>query len=163
MAQIEWQTAPVWDWRRIEAAGGTTAEAADRRAREAAAARRQGAIGGGVGLAAAAMLAFLLHRRGPAMVVATLSLLIVLLALATPLTLYRRLRDGLDLLGHWVATGVTWILMTVLFFLLFLPVGLVMRAMGKLTLTRFADPSLATYWTATDKRPHTADSYRKQF
>jgi hypothetical protein len=163
MAEIEWQTAPVWDWRRIEAAGGTPAGAMGKRAREAAAARRQGAIGGAVGLAVAAALAFLLHRRGPGMVVAALSLLIALLALAAPLTLYRRLAAALDRLGSWVAAAVTWLLMTVLFFLLFLPVGLVMRATGKLTFTRFADPSLGTYWTATDQRPHPADSYRKQF
>lgn len=163
MAEIEWQAAPVWDWRRIEAAGGTPAGALGNRAREAAAARRQGAIGGAVGLAAAAALAFLLHRRGPAMVVAALSVLIALLALAAPLTLYRRLAAALDRLGSWVAAAVTWLLMTVLFFLLFLPVGLVMRVAGKLTFTRFADPSLGTYWTATDQRPHPADSYRKQF
>jgi hypothetical protein len=160
MTEIEWQAAPVWDWRRMETAGGASVE---RRAREAAAARRQGAIGAAVGLVVAAALAFLLHRRGPAAVVAALSVLVALVALAAPLTLYRRLRDGLDVLGHWVATAVTWVLMTVLFFLLFLPVGLVMRATGKLTFTRFADPSLGTYWTATEKRPHTADSYRKQF
>jgi hypothetical protein len=166
MAEIEWQTTPVWDWRRIEAAGGTPAGAhpqGAQGARQAAAARRQGAIGGAVGLVVAATLAFLLHRRGAAMVVGALSVLIALLALATPLTLYRRLRDVLDRLGHWVATAVTWMLMTVLFFLLFLPVGLVMRATGKLTFTRFADPSLGTYWTATDQRLRTADSYRKQF
>ncbi len=166
MAEIEWQATPVWDWRRIEAAGGTPAEAhaqSAQRARAAAAARRQGVIGGAVGLAVAAVLAFLLHRRGTAMVVAVLSLLVALLALAAPLTLYRRLRDALERLGHWVATAVTWVLMTVLFFLLFLPVGLVMRLTGKLTFARFADPSLGTYWTATDQRPHTADSYRKQF
>jgi hypothetical protein len=62
-----------------------------------------------------------------------------------------------------VGTGVTWLLMTVLFYLLFLPVGLIMRAMGRLAFTRFADPAVDTYWTPTEGRVHSAESYRKQF
>ncbi len=53
--------------------------------------------------------------------------------------------------------------MTVLFYLLFLPVGLMMRAMGKLAFTRFADPGVDTYWTPTEGSVHSAASYRKQF
>jgi hypothetical protein len=160
MAGIEWQQEPVWEWRQLATAGGTLAE---RRAREAAAARQQGVIGGAVGLLVAAAFAFLLHRPVAATVIAAISLSIALLALAAPLTLYRRLRDGLDRFGHWVSTGVTWVLMTVLFYLLFLPVGLVMRAAGKLTFTRFADPGLATYWTTIEGHTPSTDTYRKQF
>jgi len=156
MAEMERQpSALVWDWRRA-AGGGDTRSAA-------AAARRQGATGGAVGLAVAAVLAWLLHRTGPAVVVAALSLTIALLALAAPLTLYRRLRDVFDRLGHWAGTGVTWLLMTVLFYLLFLPVGLIMRAMGKLAFTGFADPTVDSYWTPTEGRVHSAESYRQQF
>jgi hypothetical protein len=155
MAEIQWQPSSlVWNWR--AAAAGDTRE-------EAAAARRQGAIGGGVGLAVAAVLAFLLHRTGLATAVAAAALAVAVLALAAPLTLYRRLRGALDRLAKWVGIAVTWLLMTVLFYLLFLPVGLILRATGKLTFTRFADPALETYWTATEGGVHTAESYRKQF
>jgi hypothetical protein len=154
MAEIQWQPSSlVWNWREPAAAGD---------GREAAAARRQGVIGGGVGLAVAALFAFLLHRTGLAAAVAAVSLAIALLALAAPLTLYRRLRGALDRLGGWVATAVTWLLMTFLFYLLFLPVGLILRATGKLNFTRFADPAVETYWTTTEG-VHTAESYRKQF
>jgi hypothetical protein len=184
MAEIEERaSSQVWNWRDAArdasaagdgrpaagdgAGGGGGREVASglpQRARAAAAARRQGAIGGGVGLAAAAALAFLLHRPGLATVVAAVSLAVALLAMAAPLTLYRRLRGWLDRLGHWVGSVVTWLLMTVLYYLLFLPAGLVLRASGKLsTFTRFAEPSRDSYWTATDRRTHTADSYRKQF
>jgi predicted membrane channel-forming protein YqfA (hemolysin III family) len=157
MAEMERQpSALVWNWR-AAGAGDNRSPAA------AAAARRQGAIGAAVGLAVAAALAWLLHRPVPAMVVAVLSLTVALLAFAAPLTLYRRLRGGLDRFAHWVGTGVTWLLMTVLFYLLFLPAGLIMRAMGKLAFTRFADPALDTYWTPTEGRVHSAESYRKQF
>lgn len=155
MAEMERQpSALVWNWRAVEGAGD---------ARAAAAARRQGATGAAVGLGVAAALAWLLHRPVPALVVAVLSLTVALLALAAPLTLYRRLRGALDRFGHWVGTGVTWLLMTVLFYLLFVPVGLIMRAMGKLAFARFADPAVDTYWTTTEGRVHSAESYRKQF
>jgi len=155
MAEVERQpSALVWNWRVAAGAGDSGA---------AAAARRQGAIGGAVGLAVAAALAWWLHRPVAAAVVAALALAVALLALAAPLTLYRRLRGALDRLGHWVGTGVTWLLMTVLFYLLFMPVGLIMRATGKLVFTRFADPALDTYWTPTEGRVHSAASYRKQF
>ena len=157
MAEMERQpSAQVWNWR---AAAG----ADDRRAAMAAAARRQGAIGAAVGLTVAAAFAWLLHRPVPALVVAVLSLTVALLAVAAPLTLYRRLRGALDRLAHWVGTGVTWLLMTVLFYLLFLPAGLIMRAMGKLAFTRFVDPAVDTYWTPTEGHVHSAESYRKQF
>jgi len=158
MAELERQppSALVWNWR---AAAG----ADDNRAAMAAAARWQGAIGGAVGLAVAAALAWLLHRPVTARVVAVLSLTVALLAIAAPLTLYGRLRGALDRFGHWVGTGVTWLLMTVLFYLLFVPVGLIMRGMGKLAFKRFADPALDTYWTPTEGRVHSAESYRKQF
>jgi hypothetical protein len=156
----------VWDW--LGEAGPRTGDGgpAAQRAREAAAARLQGAIGGAVGLAAAAVIALLLHRRGMATVVAAVALAVALLALAAPLTLYPRLRQALDRLGHWIGTAVTWLLMTVLFYLLFLPVGLVLRAAGKLDFTRFADPALTTYWTSTtETEAPAADaaSYRRQF
>ncbi len=155
MAEIQWQPSSlVWNWRAADAGGAR---------KEAAAARRQGAIGGAVGLAAAAALGLLLHRTGLAVAVAAVAVAVALLALAAPLTLYRRLRGALDRLGSWVGAAVTWLLMTVLFYLLFLPVGLILRATGKLAFTRFADPALETYWTKTEGHVPTAESYRKQF
>jgi hypothetical protein len=156
--ESEWLATPVWEWRQLE----TTADAAQRRGREAAAARLQGVLGGVVGLAVAAALRYF-HRPTMAIVVATIALLTALLALAAPLTLYRQLSEGLARLGHWVSTAVTWVLMTLLFFLLFLPVGLVMRATGKLTFTRFAEPRKTTYWTSIAARAAGVDAYRKQF
>jgi putative effector of murein hydrolase LrgA (UPF0299 family) len=161
MAEMERQpSALVWNWRRASAGADDDRSPA---AAAAAAARREGAVGAAVGLAVAAALAWLLHRPVPARVVAVLSLTVGLLALAAPLTLYPRLRGALDRLGHWVGTGVTWLLMTLLFYLLFVPAGLIMRAMGKLDFTRFADPAVDTYWTPTEGRVHSAESYRKQF
>jgi hypothetical protein len=146
-------SAVVWRWR----AGDD-----DARRQEIAAARRRGAIGGAVGLAAAAG-ALLLHRPVLAGVVAALALAAAVLAFAAPLTLYKRLSRLLEAFAHAVGAAVTWVLMTVLYFLLFLPVGLVLRATGKLAFTRFREPDLATYWKPADERPVVLEQYRKQF
>ncbi|HVT57973.1 MAG TPA: hypothetical protein VHR45_06210 [Thermoanaerobaculia bacterium] len=172
---VEEPSAVVWSWKSgamiSEVAGvagssgvpGGSGAAARDRAAQAAAARRQGWIGGAIGGAAAAVFAFLLHRRGLAIAVASLSLLVTATALAAPLTLFRRLSRLFELLGHAVGTAVTWVLMTVLFYLLFLPVGLLLRATGKLGFTRFADSRLRSYWVTKEGGPHAAESYRKQF
>jgi hypothetical protein len=149
------------DQEALEAQEALRARAA--RLEQAAAARRQGWIGGAVGLAVAAVFALLLHRRGAGAVVASVSVLITVIALAAPLTLFRRLRALMELFGHAVGTAVTWVLMTVLFYLLFLPVGLLLRATGKLGFTRFADPRRSSYWTTTGASARAAASYRKQF
>lgn len=150
-------SAVAWDWRRR--APGPVAD----RSREAAAARTRGAIGGAVGLAAAALVYFYFEKPAAAAVIAGIAVTIALIAFLFPLTLYRKLNRGLEVFAHGVGTAITWVLMTLLFYLLFLPVGLFLRARGKLAITKRADPKLPTYWTATDSRLWNPESYRKQF
>lgn len=151
-------SAVAWDWQR-RAAG----PAEEDRPREAAAARTRGAIGGTVGLAAAAVIYFYFEKPVAAAVIAGIAVTIALIAFLFPLTLYKKLNRGLEVFAHGVGSGLTWVLMTLLYYLLFLPVGLVLRARGRLGITRRADPQLPTYWTATDSRPRSPESYRKQF
>jgi hypothetical protein len=150
-------SAVVWDWRR------SAAQPEADRAREAAAARRRGAIGGLVGLSIAAAVWFLFDRPVAAAVIAGITLLLTLIAFLAPLTLYRRISRGLEVFAYWVGSGLTWVLMTLLYYLLFLPVGLVLRARHKLGITRTADPKAPTYWTDTAARPRAPESYRRQF
>ncbi len=147
----------VWDWR------GREARQAGADAREAAGARRRGLIGLGVGLGVAALIHFVLHRPRVALVVAGIAALLALLALVSPRGLYRQAMRGLDLFAHGVGTGVTWILMALLYFLLFLPVGLLLRAGRKLGIAKHYDPKLASYWKEPQARPGTLDAYRRQF
>ncbi|HKV11708.1 MAG TPA: hypothetical protein VJ725_26415, partial [Thermoanaerobaculia bacterium] len=95
--------------------------------------------------------------------IAGIAVAIALIAFLFPLTLYKKLNHGLEVFAHGVGSVVTWVLMTVLYYLLFLPVGLLLRAGGKLAITRKADPKLSTYWTPTDSRPRNPESYRRQF
>jgi hypothetical protein len=147
----------AWSWR--ERAAGGAAEGA----REAAANRRKGLIGGAIGLVAAAAVYFVLHRPMAAAVIAGIAIFAVLIAMASPLGLYRGLTRVLDRFAHAVGSAVTWVLMAVLFYFVFLPIGLLMRARGKLAISRGADRRLSTYWTSTERRERTPESYRKQF
>ena len=132
-------------------------------AREASANRRKGLIGGLVGLAAAQVVFLVFSRPVPAVVIGGIAVLILLIAMISPLGLYKKLARGLDRFAHAVGSGVTWVLMTLLYFLVFLPLGTLMRARRKLGISRRADPRLATYWTSTEGRERTPESYRKQF
>jgi hypothetical protein len=150
-------SAVAWDWRKAE----TRPEEA--RAREAAAAQKRGAIGGAVGLTAAAVVYFFFERPVAAAVIAGIAVTITLIAFLAPLTLYKALNRGLERFARAVGSAVTWVLMTLLFYLLFLPVGLVLRARGRLGITRAADRRLPTYWSSTEDRARTLESYRRQF
>jgi hypothetical protein len=53
--------------------------------------------------------------------------------------------------------------MTLLFYLVFLPLGAFLRARGKLGISKGADRRLASYWISTEERQPTPESYRRQF
>ncbi|HYG61587.1 MAG TPA: hypothetical protein VEL74_03320 [Thermoanaerobaculia bacterium] len=147
-------SAVVWNWRKPGSDDG------DARSREAAAARKRGLLGLAVGLAVAALIYFF-WKPVLAAVVAGIALVMGLIALAAPLTLYKKVTRALDLFAHGVGMTVTWVLMTLLYYLLFLPVGAVLRARRRLGITRSFDPALSTYWKTTGERA--PESYRKQF
>jgi hypothetical protein len=147
----------VWNWR-----GGETESAA--RGREAAAARKRGLLGGAIGLAVAALFFFLFKRPVAAAVIAGVAVLFTLLAVLAPLTAYKAVTRALDRFAHGVGTAVTWVLLTLLYYIFFLPFGLLLRARGKLAITRSFDPRQPSYWTSLERQgARTADSYRRQF
>jgi len=146
----------VWRWN-----DGETAE--QERAREAAAARKRGLLGGVIGLTVAAVFYFLLKRPAAAAVVAAIALLFTLLALLAPLTAYKSVTRALDRFAHVVGTAVTWVLLTIMYYLFFLPLGWFLRMRGKLAITRSFDPGLKSYWTSLEDRVRTPESYRRQF
>ena len=144
----------VWDWRaRASGAIGTTA------ARRAAA-RRQGLIQAAVGFTAAILIGFLWRPVG-GVVVASVTALLAVLAFAAPAA-HERVQALLQAFGRGVGGVFTWLLMPILFYLVFWPTGLLLRARQRLRITRGADRSLATYWTEPERLP-TPESYRRQF
>jgi len=150
-------SAVAWNWR--DRAGTATVSLA----REARSLRIRGAVGGVVGLAFAALLYFVGHKVKTAEVVAGIAVFLALLALAAPLTAFKKVNRVLEVFAREVATGVTWVLMTILFYLVFLPIGLVLRAGHKLGITKGADRRLTSYWISTGDRETPLESYRRQF
>ncbi len=148
-------SAVVWDWTRT-----ATGDDRDETVLNAAA-RKRGVTGGLIGLLIAAVV-YHYWRPGLAYVIAGISLTLALLAIVAP-PAYRKVAGLLDRFGHVVGMTVTWLLMTLLYYVLFLPVGLLLRARGKLAVTRHPDRRLASYWISTEGKPWTAESYRKQF
>lgn len=151
----------VWPAWRPAAPPEAAALAASRERRRL---RVQGAVRAAVGLLAAALLA--LWKPVFAVVVAAIALVLLLVALAAP-GAYARIAAGLERFGHWVGTALTWLLMPLLFVLLFLPVGLALRAAGKLRVTFGPEPGRASYWETPEAGQRWggggAASYRRQF
>ena len=148
-------SAVVWAWRE-----GETGKR--EQAHEASGVRTRGAIGAVIGLAFAAALWQLWHRPVAATVVATVALVLSLPALLAPRTAGRAVVRLLDRFAHAVGSVVTWVLMALIFYVLFLPLGLLLRGQKRLGITRAFDPRRDSYWTPHN-RAVTPDSYRKQF
>jgi hypothetical protein len=147
----------VWQWRRRDSGGDAA------RKRAAAAARVQGLIGLGVGLTVAAVLRFWLGHPRMALVVAGISVALALIALLSPTGVQPKVAAALQRFGRLVGTAVTWVLMTLTYALLFVPVGLFLRATGKLRLQKAYDARRASYWQPAADRPPSLDRYRRQF
>ena len=135
----------------------------DARAREARSLRIRGVVGGALGLAFAALLYFVGHKVRSAEGVAGIAVVLALLALAAPLMVFKKVNHVLEVFARGVATAVTWLLMTLLFYVVFLPIGLVLRAGKKLAITKGADRRLPSYWIPTAGRETPLESYRRQF
>jgi len=142
-------SAAIWSWR---------APAPDPSAGPRA--RRRALSRGGLGLAVAALLALWKPVLGA--VAAALALLLLAVALASPRGLYPRVERGVAAFARAVGLAVSWITLTLVHFLVFLPLGLLLRATGRLRITRSPDPGAASYWRPAD-RPGPAERYERQF
>jgi hypothetical protein len=143
----------MWQWRRADDGAA--------RARQAAAARKKGAWGGAIGLAVATALWF--WKPGMATVVAAVAVLLALLALASPLGAYKQIMRVFDLFAHGVGVVMTWVLMSLAWLLVFLPAGLLLRAAGKLRITKGPAAQLASYWSPAQDVAPGIEPYKKPF
>ena len=132
------------------------------RARLAAAARRRGLIQAAIGFAAAAILAWRFGRT-PAAIAAGVATLIGLLALVSPLGALAVVERAVGRFAAWVGTAVGWLLMTPLYYLVLTPLGLVLRARGRLRIRRRPDPRVTTYWTELPEPKSGTEPYERQF
>ena len=86
--------------------------------------------------------------------------MLILGALLQPLWL-RPLFTGWMTIGHVLGFINTRIILSIGFFLVFTPIGLIRRMMGKDSLHRKLEPTLSTY--RTTRQPRHGDHMRKQF
>lgn len=132
-------SAAIWSWREREAS----------RAHEATRARRGGLLRAVVGFViGGAFYVFGAHHV--AYVAASLSGLVALLALLSPLGLYRKLDDLAGWSGQLVGTILSWVLLTPVFVLFFVPYGLLFRRGSRDRLERRLDGGLPSYWKKLD-------------
>lgn len=130
----------MWDPR----SGGARASAAEGAAR----ARRRGLVRGALGLSVAAVLVLWHPTLGA--VAGAVALVVLLLALLAPGTLYPRLEVWIAALARGVGMVVSQSTLTVVHLLVFVPLGVLLRATGSLRITTDLDRRAPTYWRPPD-------------
>ena len=126
--------------------------------------RLRGVLQAAVGLAVAGGLAWL-GQRTPARVVATVAATIALAALLSPLGLFAAIERAFTALGGWIGKALTWVLLPIVFYVFFVPFGLLFRRGRRDSMQRFFDPAATTYWTQRETRTRRSGSasHERQF
>ena len=146
--------AAIWDWRGPAGSEGVPGGAGS--------ARLRGALRAAV-VAAAGLALLLLGFPTPARLVFGVAALVLLAALLSPTGLYFGLERLFAALGRATGRVLTWVLMTPLFYLFFLPFGLLFRRGRRDRLRRFVDPSATTYWEPHDGPTAASGSQERQY
>jgi hypothetical protein len=74
------------------------------------------------------------------------------LAIVSPLGIYAALERAIQTLSEWVGTALAWILLAPVFFLFFLPFGLLFRRGARDRMKRRFEPDVETYWKKREDR-----------
>ncbi|MFP3940532.1 MAG: hypothetical protein ACLF0P_09525 [Thermoanaerobaculia bacterium] len=123
--------------------------------------RGRGAARGLAGLAVAALV-WLWHPLLGALA-AGLAGATLVLALVAPEALYQRLEAALAAFGRALGLAVSWVTLTVLHLAVFVPLGLVLRATGRLRLDLALAPDEPTYWRPADAGSPQERRHERQF
>ena len=142
----------IWRWR--EQGVSASREQSPGRARIRGSV--QALVGGG---AATAIYLFWSQMIGT--VVFCIAAVILFSALVSPKGLYRALEGLFAALGNFTGRALTWLMLVPLFYLFFLPFGLLLRRGSRDRMKRYFEPDRASYW-----EPHKAFSaadHERQF
>ena len=88
--------------------------------------------------------------------------ILILLGLVAPIAL-RPIHWVWMPVARGIARVLTWLVLTLAFYLVFAPFGIVMRMLGKDPLHRRFEPDAATYWETRNDGPFEADRLTKQY
>jgi len=132
--------AAIWDWRASRAAKTGDAAAAQRQA------RMRGLIRGAVAAAVGALL-FVFWSRIVGGIALGFSALVLTSALVSPTGLYAALERALESSTRALGLGLTWVFMSVIFYLVVTPFGFLFRRGSRDPMRRFYEPAATTYWS----------------
>lgn len=142
--------AAIWSWRDRESIErGRVAKL-----------RRSGVIRAAVAAVAAALL-FAFGRSLVGSIAIGLGSLTLVLALVSPTGAYAALERGVDRISALIGTILTWVLLAPVFFLFFVPFGMLMRRGARDRLRRRFERERASYWTK--RAPEKAGSLERPY
>jgi hypothetical protein len=141
----------IWRWREptLQASGQGASKAR-------IAGTIQGFIGAGVAVAI-----YLLWSHTIGTIVFSISAATLLSALVSPLGLYRIIDGVFRSLGTYTGRMLTWLTLVPMFYLFFLPFGLLFRRGRRDRMKRFFEPNEASYWEP--HKPFSAADHQRQF
>ncbi len=88
---------------------------------------------------------------------------ILLSALVSPTVVYAGIEKLFDSLGHLLGRAMTWLLMVPLFYLFFLPFGLLFRRGRRDRLRRYSERDAASYWERREGPTAASHSRERQY
>ena len=144
----------VWDWRRAVDHQDIPAE--KKRARV------MGAVQVLIGYAVAAVF-YALSFKTMMWVVAGITTVNGAIAFLSPLRGYRWIQKLIGMLALGIGTGMTWLLLGPLYYLVFLPVGFFRRRALRESVSRGPDKTLDSYWKTKGRESDTVQHYGKPY
>jgi hypothetical protein len=101
--------------------------------------------------------------HGAAMLLFATAAILVAASIASPRGLLPAIERGVTSLAEMFARALTWLIMTLVFFLFFVPFGLLMRRGERDHLRRKFDPDAATYWEPCEGTTVASKSLERQY
>jgi hypothetical protein len=147
-------SAAIWRWQ--EPAHEAKAGAAPARIR--ALGSIQASVGAGMGL-----LSYLYWSQTLAFFIFGVAGIILISALVSPTGLYAAIQRMFEALGQALGRGLTFVLMSGLFYTFFLPFGKLFRRGRRDKMRRWFEADAATYWEARPQADASADSLERQY
>lgn len=147
--------AAVWRWRNDgDPASGAGLPDGRRRVR--------GSLQAAVGLGVGATI-FLLWSQTAGAVVMGIATLILLAALLSPSGAFALLERAFSTLGAQIARLITFVTMSLIFYLIFAPFGVLTRRGRRDPMRRFYEPDGETYWTPREIGRAGSPSRQRQY
>ncbi len=134
----------------------------EERVQLARAARRRGRLQALVAAAAAA-LSYWLWSPVVASVVISVAAILLIASQASPLAAWAAIERAFAALGHYTGEAITLVTMTLLFYTVFLPFGLLFRRGARDPMKRFCDPERDSYWERRNTARTGSDSRSRQY